>query len=68
MDEILSIVSMLQVDGVFVKPSSGKEKMSARVVRRNHFEVILQFNVYLHCLGRNREFNRDIECLVHFKN
>lgn len=38
-DEALSIVAMLQVDSVFVKPSSGKEVLAARVCRRNNFEV-----------------------------
>ncbi|XP_052747846.1 probable ATP-dependent RNA helicase DHX35 [Galleria mellonella] len=38
-DEILSIVSMLQVDKVFAKSSSGKENIAAKISRRNNFEV-----------------------------
>nr|XP_049705986.1 probable ATP-dependent RNA helicase DHX35 isoform X1 [Helicoverpa armigera] len=38
-DEILSIAAMLQVDNVFLKPSSGKDNIAAKVSRRNHFEV-----------------------------
>ncbi|XP_037292738.1 probable ATP-dependent RNA helicase DHX35 [Manduca sexta] len=38
-DEALSIAAMLQVDGVFAKPSSGKGVVAARISRRNNFEV-----------------------------
>ncbi|CAH2108987.1 unnamed protein product, partial [Euphydryas editha] len=38
-DEMLSIVSMLQVDGVFTKHGTGRENIAARVSRRNNFEV-----------------------------
>ncbi|CAH0718631.1 unnamed protein product, partial [Brenthis ino] len=38
-DEILSIVSMLQVDEVFTKQSSGKSNIAAKISRRNNFEV-----------------------------
>ncbi|CAG5027656.1 unnamed protein product [Parnassius apollo] len=38
-DEILSIVAMMQVDSVFVKQTSGKGNVAAKVSRRNNFEV-----------------------------
>ncbi|XP_041985730.1 probable ATP-dependent RNA helicase DHX35 [Aricia agestis] len=49
-DEILTIVSMLQVDGIFMK-GSGKSAIEARVARRNNFEVaegdiLMYLNVY----------------------
>lgn len=48
MDEMLCIAAMLQVDSVFVKPSSGTEGLAARVTRRNQFEVGIFriFNTY----------------------
>ncbi|XP_045533656.1 probable ATP-dependent RNA helicase DHX35 isoform X1 [Pieris brassicae] len=39
-DEVLSIVAMLQVEGVFARQVAGKDKMTARAVRRNNFEVL----------------------------
>ncbi|XP_038217051.1 probable ATP-dependent RNA helicase DHX35 [Zerene cesonia] len=50
-DEILSIVSMLQMDSVFVKQYTGKACAAARVSRRNNFEVaegdiIMYLNIY----------------------
>ncbi|XP_045457381.1 probable ATP-dependent RNA helicase DHX35 [Melitaea cinxia] len=38
-DEMLSIVSMLQVDGVFSKQATGKDSIASRISRRNNFEV-----------------------------
>ncbi|XP_053620503.1 probable ATP-dependent RNA helicase DHX35 isoform X2 [Plodia interpunctella] len=48
--EILSIVAMLQVDNVFIKPS-GKQNMAAKISRRNNFEVaegdlIMYLNIF----------------------
>ncbi|OWR55360.1 putative ATP-dependent RNA helicase DHX35 isoform 1, partial [Danaus plexippus plexippus] len=36
-DEILSVVSMLQVDGVFLK-TGGRDAAAARISKRNNFE------------------------------
>lgn len=49
-NEALTIVSMLQVDNVFVKPSA-RNSMAAKVCRRNNFEVaegdiIMYLNIY----------------------
>ncbi|CAK1549323.1 unnamed protein product [Leptosia nina] len=38
-DEMLNIVSMLQMDSVFPKQSTGKGNVAARISRRNNFEV-----------------------------
>ncbi|XP_039761529.1 probable ATP-dependent RNA helicase DHX35 [Pararge aegeria] len=50
-DEILSIVAMLQVDGIFTKRATGKENIAARISRRNNFEVaegdiIMYLNIF----------------------
>ncbi|XP_046974340.1 probable ATP-dependent RNA helicase DHX35 [Vanessa cardui] len=50
-DEMLSIVSMLQIDGVFTKPGSGRGNIAARMSRRNNFEVaegdiIMYLNIF----------------------
>ncbi|XP_013145649.1 PREDICTED: probable ATP-dependent RNA helicase DHX35 isoform X2 [Papilio polytes] len=50
-EEMLSIVSMLQVDGVFLSPASGKGNINAKISRRNNFEVaegdiIMYLNIF----------------------
>ncbi|XP_026501735.2 probable ATP-dependent RNA helicase DHX35 [Vanessa tameamea] len=50
-DEMLSIVSMLQIDGVFTKQGTGKSNIAARISRRNNFEVaegdiIMYLNIF----------------------
>ncbi|CAG9790132.1 unnamed protein product [Diatraea saccharalis] len=50
-EEALSIAAMLQVDSVFVKSSSGRENIAAKMARRNNFEVaegdiIMYLNVF----------------------
>ncbi|CAG4988057.1 unnamed protein product [Colias eurytheme] len=40
-DEILSIVSMLQMDSIFIKQYTGKACAAARMSRRNNFEASL---------------------------
>ncbi|KPJ00619.1 putative ATP-dependent RNA helicase DHX35 [Papilio xuthus] len=50
-EEMLSIVSMLQVDGVFTSPATGKGNINAKISRRNNFEVaegdiIMYLNIF----------------------
>ncbi|CAH2061670.1 unnamed protein product, partial [Iphiclides podalirius] len=50
-EEMLSIAAMMHVDGVFRKPSGGREGQRSRIARRNNFEVaegdiIMYLNVY----------------------
>ncbi|XP_060807920.1 probable ATP-dependent RNA helicase DHX35 isoform X2 [Amyelois transitella] len=51
LDEILSIVSMLQMDNVFLKPADGKRNVAVKMCRRNNFEVaegdiIMYLNIF----------------------
>ncbi|XP_077283685.1 putative ATP-dependent RNA helicase DHX35 [Arctopsyche grandis] len=51
LEEILTIVSMMQVENVFIKPGGGQAAINAKIMKRNGFEVaegdlITMLNVY----------------------
>lgn len=51
LNEILTIISMLQVENVFIRPEGGRLSIKAKVMKRNTFEVaegdlITMLNVY----------------------